>query len=217
MPTVKYIQDTIDQQLDAIGLNASQASFLATGKRDAIQAIRRGMMPGANRLEQLSNALDLEFYFGPPRESISSNPLVSDLVEVAVYEGGLSAGGGAWNDEGRKQGSFSFPKNYIRGRLGHSNPDSLAILPVLGDSMEPTISNGDLVLIDRNVSNCLHDGVYAFLLDDITLIKRLHRQARGVLSVNSDNKGYENQTLRESDLKRLTIIGKACWILGKEI
>ena len=59
-------------------------------------------------------------------------------------------------------------------RKEYGTTDSLEGIRVSGDSMEPTLFDGDVVLIDRN-DFVPKDGVYVLRIEDSLFVKRLMR------------------------------------------
>lgn len=61
------------------------------------------------------------------------------------------------------------------------------VVPVSGDSMQPTIFNGDTVLVNTGDHKIANGQVYAFRHEDGPRIKRLFKQLDGKVRVVSDN------------------------------
>lgn len=99
----------------------------------------------------------------------------------------------------------AFRKEWI-ARKG--NAKDMVLIKVSGDSMEPTLLNGDLVLVDRG-RNYLEPqgGVYAIALDDVIMIKRVQPIGDRVRII-SDNKMYEPFEVSADQVK---INGKVIW------
>jgi len=77
---------------------------------------------------------------------------------------------------------------YIRlPRRLRSYGSSLAALPVRGDSMYPTIDDGDLVVCDTG--KWQGEGIYVIRLEDEALVKRLSKRPAGIMVI-SDNPQY---------------------------
>ena len=108
---------------------------------------------------------------------------VKDGFVIPVLEQSLSAGRGQpLPDEDVPSGYIAVP-NELK-RYGKN----LAALPVNGDSMEPTLKRGDLVICD----SCGWDGegIYALRMDGCGYVKRLSHKP-GKIVVISDNPKYE--------------------------
>lgn len=91
---------------------------------------------------------------------------------------------------------------------------NLAIVTAKGDSMEPTISNDDIMLVDTSQNAFSQDGVYVVRLDGHLFAKRLQMGGSRILIV-SDNKLYKDVPVN-TDADDLKIIGKAVWI-GRDL
>ncbi|MEM7018949.1 MAG: S24 family peptidase [Pseudomonadota bacterium] len=143
----------------------------------------------------------------------NSNPEADNqrFVPIPRYDARLSAGAGAWNDDNATLLDYiHFTHEFLQKKLGRTNIEGLVILDAVGDSMEPTINNDDLVMIDRNAEGA-SNGIYAFVLRDTAHIKRFTFLANGGLKISSDNKEYESETLSPDESDTLHIIGRAIW------
>ncbi len=85
------------------------------------------------------------------------------------------------------------------------------MIRVAGDSMEPTLSNADLVLVDRSVQRIGRDGLYIIAVEEDLLVKRcqIDLETRAVIVI-SDNPAYE--TIRVTDRDRLDVLGRVVWL-----
>ena len=93
------------------------------------------------------------------------------------------------------------------------DPQGLALISARGDSMEPAIRAGDLLLIDTSVDQVEDDAIYVLVMDGHLVVKRLQRFVGGAVSVKSDNAAYVEQTLSAEELSTYaTITGRVRWI-----
>lgn len=133
----------------------------------------------------------------------------SDIAYISFYRDiGVSAGHGVdWDSDGQIL-SFPIPLSFLHSK--GITPENALIVKVNGDSMTPTLSDNDLVVIDRNFSLSLN-GIYV-IKDNINglRVKRLDKDKDGNLKVISDNKNYETQIYSVAEMQDETII-----ILGK--
>jgi phage repressor protein C with HTH and peptisase S24 domain len=132
------------------------------------------------------------------------------FAKIPRYDATLAAGAGSWNDGRRRLDDIPFTQAFLNKRLGRTSTAGLAILEAKGDSMEPTISDGALVMVDE-ADTRLIDGVFAFLLDGDARIKRFRKRTDGV-EIISDNPAYPPELVAGKDLKRLQIIGRTLWV-----
>src|SRR3546814_4813585 len=91
--------------------------------------------------------------------------------------------------------------------LPHSFPTRrasyLSIIHVHGESMEPTLRDGDEVLVDSSDQGSrLRDGIYVLRAVDALVVKRVTIQPGGrLITISSDNTAYPTW----SDVDRSTI------------
>jgi len=105
---------------------------------------------------------------------------------------------------------LSFKAEWARLELG-VEPRHLALIRAVGDSMEPTLRAGDLLLVDRHVTEAGQDAIYAFTTDGKMQIKRIQRRPEGGLVGKSDNPLYRDQALDTGQAAALRIVGRVVW------
>lgn len=88
---------------------------------------------------------------------------------------------------------------------------SLSIINVAGDSMEPTLSSGDEVLVDASdQSSRLRDGIYVLRADDALVVKRVTLKPGGrKITISSDNPAYPSWD--DVDRSDIQIVGRVIW------
>lgn len=74
-------------------------------------------------------------------------------------------------------------------------------IEVEGDSMYPTLKDGDYVVIEEN-SNFSGDGIYVLQYDGVLLVKRLQADIDGI-EILSDNQSYGKRKYDPNDDQRL--------------
>lgn len=137
-------------------------------------------------------------------------PRDDGMVRLPRYDVHLAAGAGSWN-EGRKQLEDIPVTRSFLDQLRRSNGSGLAVLQARGDSMEPTITDRALVIVDESAKEPF-DAVFAFVLAGEARVKRFRRTADGLMLI-SDNDRYQPEVLKAEDLKRLQIIGQVLGVL----
>ncbi len=87
----------------------------------------------------------------------------------------------------------------------------LSIIRVEGDSMAPTLSPGDDILIDPvGCSDQLRDGIYVLRVDDALVVKRIALNPVGRrLTVQSDNPAYPDWP--DCGIGEINCIGRVIW------
>ena len=87
-----------------------------------------------------------------------------------------------------------------------ARPDRLMCVRVVGDSMEPTIRDGDLVAVDSSRTDPLNGHVFAVRTDAGLVVKRVRRtDGRWVLV--SDNTAHAPRPVAEDD----RVVGQIAW------
>lgn len=135
---------------------------------------------------------------------------VTDLVLVPRLDIRASAGHGAADGDERPVARLGFHPGWLRELTGGS-PAGLSMIRVSGDSMVPTLADGDEILVDRgDAADRLRDGIYVLRVDDTLMVKRLaiDPSARSITIV-SDNPAYPAWSDRHPG--EIEIIGRAVW------
>jgi len=106
---------------------------------------------------------------------------------------------------------LAFRRDWLKMKLDVP-PEALAVVTAKGDAMSPTISSGDLVLIDVRVKEFAGEGIYWIDLDGSRAIKRVQKWPDGRLTLRADNAAYEPMTLGAGDLGRVRFLGRVLWV-----
>ena len=93
------------------------------------------------------------------------------------------------------------------------SPVRAFLMKVKGNSMHPTISDGDIVLIDSLGKNIISGKIFLILIDFAVIIKRLEPLPCGKVRIISDNPKY---TEYETDVSDIDILGQVVWV-AKEL
>jgi phage repressor protein C with HTH and peptisase S24 domain len=137
-------------------------------------------------------------------------PEPTDVVHIPRYDVRVSAGHGAWAQDSQPIEQMPFQDRWLRAQLGRS-ADQMVLVSVEGDSMEPTLEENDLLLIDRQQTGFDREGIYVIRLDEMLMVKRLQRQPKGVIQVISDNPNYPPIHLTPDSSEDFEILGRAIW------
>jgi phage repressor protein C with HTH and peptisase S24 domain len=174
------------------------------------QFVRRGT---PRRLPETERRVIADF-FGVPESLLGgpapAGPLTDGMIAVPLLGVRAAAGAGSVVNDERPRAHMSFDQAWLR-RLTSAKADQLSLLQVSGDSMAPTLTDGDELLIDRSDSaERLRDGVYVMRIEDMLVVKRLtlHPVTRRV-TVQSDNPSYADWP--DCDPSELDIIGRVIW------
>lgn len=138
----------------------------------------------------------------------------NNMVMVPQFSIGASAGPGSLVGDESPQNAFGFEERWLRAVS--SQPDAVSMIQVTGDSMAPTLFDGDDILVDRSKTGVnLRDGIYVLRFDDVLMVKRLAlNPAARRISIRSDNPSYP--AWEDCDPASIDVIGRVIWI-GRKI
>ena len=145
--------------------------------------------------------------FGKDNNSTNTNNNEYKIEKLSLK---ASAGAGIENFEVFSDGYLYVPKWLFKTP---QKEDSLKIIEVVGDSMEPTIEDGAFVIIDTT-QKLISDGIYAILMGEEVLIKRLQIKPNGNILIKSDNPKYDDFCYDpKSNDVALRVIGKKILVM----
>jgi len=130
------------------------------------------------------------------------DPEMFDYVPLA--EAQLSAGGGCFVLSEEMEGYYAFRKNWL-SRVA-SSAKNLVLMRVQGDSMHPTIQDGDTVMIDTGRVSIKEGLLYALRFNSTIMVKRIAFRTGGRIQIISDNR--QEYDPFEADVKDLHLIGQ---------
>jgi len=126
-----------------------------------------------------------------------------------------SAGYGTVVYDEQAIGYLEVSRSWVRDVL-HAEPGKVDIIKVDGHSMEPTLADGEQVLVDRRCDHFDNDAVYAIQYDGHLKIKRVQIRFDGSVAIKSDNPAYDTEVLTSEQSELLRVIGKVLpWKFGK--
>ena len=184
-----------------------------------------GSLPGIDAALKIAEAFDVtvDWLAGRRPPSVPDQILTPHgSVIIPRYEVRVSAGSGATIVPSPDVSEyFTVGRDWLRRNLPPWAPQN-AIVGVLegsGDSMEPTIRDGDLIMVVQDVDWRVVErgGVFVLSLDhERLLLKRLQVMMNGDLKIISDNKAYEPETIPFDDLgNRVLVHGQVFFVGGK--
>jgi hypothetical protein len=133
-----------------------------------------------------------------------------DYLLIPRLEVGASAGSGAEPGDESPLTALAFQSNWVRS-VASGHPEALSVINVTGDSMLPTLADGDHILVDTADRERLRDGIYVLRTDDALLVKRLSvNPATRRLAIRSDNDAYPSWD--DCDPAGVNVIGRVVWV-----
>jgi phage repressor protein C with HTH and peptisase S24 domain len=178
------------------GANARSIELVAT----ALSVSREWLMTGAD--DGSVGSADEQSKVGRPR-------IFDNLRHISAYDIEASAGHGAIITDEEPIYEMGFSKELL-GALTSARNEELAVIIVRGDSMLPTLMDGDQMLVDITQRNTNRDGMFILRYDDVLRVKRIDVNPANLrLRVKSDNPGYESFEVNPADLD---VIGRVVWV-----
>lgn len=125
-----------------------------------------------------------------------------------------SAGGGALNDE---EGFEYLLIDYAGlNTISRTAIENLHAINVIGDSMEPTLNDKEIILCDVSITQMENNGIYIInTASEGLLVKRLKKEEEGI-AIISDNLQYKEQWITPLNAQDVTIIGRVLGTLVME-
>ncbi|SON55769.1 Pyocin repressor protein [Hartmannibacter diazotrophicus] len=145
-----------------------------------------------------------------PVAPIASEPAI---VTLPHYVMALSAGKGIPEPDFPAREGIQLPEQWVRSVTGR-NPRNLIVAHASGESMEPTIADGDLLIIDRTATKPLHGKIFALSVDGDLLVKRIARRLDGSIHMISDNPNkvaYPDEELADTMDLQIHVLGQVVW------
>ncbi|TWC18142.1 phage repressor protein C with HTH and peptisase S24 domain [Pseudomonas sp. SJZ085] len=140
-------------------------------------------------------------------------PSEKDYALIPQYSAKGSSGAGYLNDHVEVKGGLAFKRDWLhRMSLREEN---LRALYNNGDSNWPTLSDGEVLLIDVSNREPSNGNMYAMYdPDGAVIIKRLIRDMSGGWIIRSDNQDkirYPDMPISDHGIEGVEIIGRVVW------
>lgn len=134
-------------------------------------------------------------------------------AEIRGVNQHASLGPGAIADEYAETHKLKFRAESLRRKKLHA--ENLAVLYGKGDSMSPTIDDGDAILFDQSDTTPRDNGLYVISYDGHIMAKRLIKLG-GMWFIESDNKSEQQwkRPVAVDETKDFVIHGRVKWLAG---
>lgn len=126
--------------------------------------------------------------------------------KIDIVDALACAGNGIENSPEAVIGRYLVPLDFLR-TLTATAPENIKILKVSGDSMEPSIYNGDIIWVDISVKTPDGDGLFLIKIVNGLFVRRIQFNfLDGTARIVPDNPKYREIT--SSDGKEIAVVGK---------
>lgn len=204
------------------GLTLNQLAAQIESDVGNLSRLERGVQGYSDAiLHKLAGALNVPVatFFADSKDSVTGLPNVmgvhaadvldDDFVQIPMVKLRLQAGvtGFQTEPDRRGGGTLGMRKNWME-RHGYT-PGNLIAIQVKGESMEPSLYEDDIVVINVADQRLVDGNVYAFNYEGEAVVKRLSRDAGEwwLTSDNVDQRKYGRKICR----------GDACIVIGRVV
>ncbi|MHB0806037.1 LexA family transcriptional regulator [Stutzerimonas nitrititolerans] len=148
-----------------------------------------------------------------PGTDEGGSPSSDDYALIPQYTAKGSSGNGYLNDHVEIKGGLAFKRDWLC-RMG-LKPDNLRVAYNHGDSNWPTLTDGEVVLLDVAAVDPANGKMFALLDPDGEMIfKRLIRDIKGGWLIRSDNDNktlYPDMPISDEGIRGVDIVGRIVW------
>lgn len=147
----------------------------------------------------------------PAHREVASWSVPSEYVPIATLDIRAGAGGG-----GIINGAFlASPRYFESGFVAHelrAAPEDLCLVEIEGQSMEPLLSHGDTVIVDRRKVNISMEGIFVLFDGDGVVCKwvEIDREKElPTLKIRSENQRFQPYEVLAENCQ---ILGRVVWL-----
>lgn len=163
----------------------------------------QGLATGEGEMQPTGGAL--------PAPALLTRELIEGAVRVPVLANAASMGGGhGLMDEDVICSELTLTPQFVAEQLRPARPAALRFIHGYGDSMVPTFSSGDVLLVDTDMCDVKIDGIYVLKAHDRLFIKRVRQRMDGSYEISSDNPTHRTVDTLNGD-HQVEVKGRVVW------
>lgn len=198
--TMKALENYIDRQHNGVVRRASLALGFPETSNVMATWIAGTKKP---RLEAIAPVMDtIGVRVVEPDEKLEGYSLIPKTTARA-------GAGSSYIIEDETDGLYAFRTDFLgRMRIAEKNA---VLLDVMGDSMDPTLKNGDTILVDRGDTEIMDGNIYLIGFQQQLLVKRLFHSVTGIV-LRSDNPVYMDTPIPQEYLDDFIVFGRMRWM-----
>lgn len=221
---METVGSRVRAQREAQNIDRKELARLTGIGYSTLAELERGGMQTSTKLRVIADALGVSLRWletGKGEKAVTAIPVDDDYTDVTGYSQAVGLGaGGAEAVEYAETHSLKFKKSSLRRRGILNHP--LAVYYGKGDSMEPTIEDGDAILFDASDTRVVDGVLYVIQVDGAAnpeyYVKRAEVLDDGTVLFRTDNPVGDHNWRRSKrmDSKKhpITVIGRVHWIGG---
>lgn len=194
--------DRLDKRIrEAMGDNSARSIARKAGMSDStLRSILAGARPTVDNLVTLAVALGVNLEWlatgaEPRRDQLPTGARIPlyDTLDALVAASPPSD-------------AIALPAGFIRDHLGCGGT-LLAAAEVVGDTMAPTLCDGDLALVDLSIDSIARDDIYVLAFEGAIHLNRVQRSGAALI-VLADNPIYRAWTIEATRTPGVRVAGR---------
>jgi transcriptional regulator with XRE-family HTH domain len=139
----------------------------------------------------------------------SQSILSNDLIRIPRFDIHASAGVGLPVGPEVQLAAVAFDPAFLRER--GAVPDQCSIITASGDSMQPSIPDGSLLVVDHSQTDVRNGHIMVINVGEDLLVKRIRRRLDGLIDLISDNPAYPPETIGRDTIEQLRVVGRVVY------
>lgn len=187
---------------ERLRLNMSQTEFIEiinASKTTVFNWERGETYPSSLQLEQMAKiGMDIMYIVTGVRSSQNTVSENDEFEYIPVFDTEVCAGNGVDAFEHAPIYRHAFRKNWLK--FHGFTASNLAIIKIKGDSMEPILTNGEYVVINRESKEPKTGRIFVVRIGTELLAKLIEVQLNGNIVLKSKNSFYDNIVVSEQDM-----------------
>jgi phage repressor protein C with HTH and peptisase S24 domain len=212
--------ERIAERRNELGLSQTQLAQRAGVSQATIAKLESGISSGSSQIHRIARVLQTtaEYLTGDTKDPTLGAPIAPSPQMIAEQLGmtlipqidlHFALGGGSFV-EGHVNTTMVPHRTDWLNHITRGKPADIFLTKGDGDSMIPTIMDGDDIIVNRSERIIdKQDKIWALGYGDLVSIKRVMRLPNGRYSLNSDNKQVWPVEALEEELR---VIGRVIWI-----
>lgn len=134
----------------------------------------------------------------------------TETLKVNVFDpSGLDQRGAELFNIGQVATQMEISKDWLISKFGLTADEPLYLLTAQGNSMRPTIEEGDILLVQPFNGRIQNEAVYVTAIQNLVSIKRFQNAPDGSTLITSDNPSFHAFTVKQGD--DVKIIGRVLY------
>lgn len=152
-----------------------------------------------------------------PLRAISEEPPAyvvhnENTIRVPLLHNSGSMGNGCDElHEDVMHGEITLHRTWVQRHVRPTTTGALRFIHAYGESMAPTFTDGDVLLVDTGARDADIDGIFVLSANQRLYIKRVRQRIDGRYEVSSDNPNIKSADVLDGS-HELNVLGRVVWV-----